>query len=106
MDKRNPALAKQLSTELKSGVCMTRQQQRQTNREVIRRLIDYMATCARSWRVPSYGVVVRVLNSEGYRTSRGNLWTSKRLFRMLQREGISGLHGLCLILKNQAVATY
>lgn len=42
----------------------------------------------------SYKHVCWHLNSLDYKTTRDNYWTPKRLFRMLQRMGYSGLHGL------------
>jgi len=45
-------------------------------------------------RTPSYEKATAQLNTLGYSTSRGNPWTPQRLLRMLQRNGISGLHGL------------
>lgn len=43
---------------------------------------------------PSYESVITILNAEGFKTSRGNVWTRRNLYRMLQREGFSGLYGL------------
>lgn|GEM_PF-3435723 len=45
-------------------------------------------------KTPSYKKTVEQLNTLGYCTSRGNPWTTQRLLRMLQRNNISGLHGL------------
>lgn len=75
---------------------MTRHEQRLANQRAISRAVELIETkVSNSWRqAPSYKAVAGALTLEGYRTSRGNLWTPKRLFRMLQREGISGLHGL------------
>lgn len=47
-------------------------------------------------KTPSYQQAVEQLNILGYSTSRGNPWTTQRLLRMLQRNSISGLHGLSL----------
>lgn len=71
---------------------MKRRQQRQTNRQVIALAKEIQGT--RRWQVPSYKTVVTALNNANLTTSRGNHWTPKRLFRMLQRNGIRGLHGL------------
>lgn len=71
---------------------MTRQDQKGINQRVIQRLERIDETGV--WRLPSYRVVVDILNREGYTTSRGNSWTCKSLFRMLQRSGYGGLHGL------------
>lgn len=74
---------------------MKRIQQRETNRQAIEKVYQLISCIGR--RGVSYKAVAGALTSEGYRTSRGNRWTPKRLFRMLQREGISGLHGLMKI---------
>lgn len=52
-------------------------------------------------RTPSYEQTAMQLNILGYSTSRGNPWTPKRLFRMLQRNGVRGIHGLCVSMKTQ-----
>lgn len=71
---------------------MTRKEQARNNAAVIERLC--VLEGARRWKVPSYHYAVSTLNAEGYTTSRGNPWTPKRLVRMLQRHGISGLWGI------------
>jgi hypothetical protein len=71
---------------------MTQQEQRKHNRAVIKR-VQLIQGCRR-WFPPSYKAVVIVLNAEGYTTTRGNPWTPKRLFRMLQRKRVRGLWGL------------
>ncbi|MDC2888516.1 hypothetical protein [Psychrosphaera algicola] len=43
---------------------------------------------------PSYMHMCWLLKNLGIKTSRGNDWTPKRLFRMLQRNGYSGLWGV------------
>ncbi len=43
---------------------------------------------------PSYKSLVNYLNSKGLKTSWGNTWTRKSLFRYLQRNGFSGVWGL------------
>ena len=78
---------------------MTRAQQRATNQQIIEIVKDIQGT--RRWRLPSYRTVVAILNSANLTTSRGNHWTPKRLFRMLQRNGIRGLHGLCTTTQTQ-----
>jgi hypothetical protein len=70
---------------------MTRLEQNQHNQDVIA-LILLQGQCG--YRVPAYEDVVVMLNSQNLRTTTGNTWTRKSLFRMLQRQGISGLHGL------------
>ena len=71
---------------------MKRRQQLEKNREVILELEGLIA--ASYFRIPSYARVVAALNCNSLTTSRGNTWTPKRLIRMLQRNGIGGLHGL------------
>jgi hypothetical protein len=70
---------------------MTRLEQNQHNQDVIA-LILLQGQCG--YRVPAYEDVVVMLNSQNLRTSTGNAWTRKALFRMLQRNGFGGLHGL------------
>lgn len=72
---------------------MTRVQQSAHNQHVIQTLIDLVSQHKR-YSPPPYKSVVVLLNAQGLLTSRGNPWTPKRLFRMLQRHNISGLHGL------------
>lgn len=43
---------------------------------------------------PSYSSICTHLATLSMKTTRGNDWTPKRLFRMLQRMGYSGLFGL------------
>lgn len=71
---------------------MTRTEQRKHNRAVIKRV--ELLQGSRRWYPPSYKAAVMILNAEGYTTTRGNPWTAKRLFRMLQRRRIRGLWGL------------
>ncbi|MFC3093008.1 hypothetical protein DRW07_02160 [Alteromonas sediminis] len=47
-----------------------------------------------TYKIPSYKSIVFYLNEEGIKTSRGNPWTRKALFRFLQNAGYSGLWGL------------
>lgn len=70
---------------------MTRNQQRTINRAVIELIASLLVH--RGCR-GGYKTIVDILNRQGMTTSRGNAWTAKRLFRMLQRNGISGLWGL------------
>lgn len=72
---------------------MPRVDQIEHNKQVVNRILQLIRD-RQAWRVPSYLAVVDTLNAENSVTSRGNAWTPKRLFRMLQRQGISGLHGL------------
>lgn len=78
---------------------MTRWQQAHTNRNTIKNL-QTLALLSNS-RPPSYAQAAAALNRLSLTTSRGNPWTPKRLFRMLQRNGIRGLHGLCASLNEQ-----
>lgn len=71
---------------------MTRKEQRKHNRAVIKRVT--LIQGSRRWNTPSYKLVVSILNTEGYATTRGNPWTPHRLFRMLQRKRIRGLYGI------------
>lgn len=48
---------------------------------------------------PSYKSLVNYLNSKDLKTSWGNSWTCKSLFRYLQRHGFSGVWGLNNSLK-------
>lgn len=49
---------------------------------------------AHKYKNPSYQVLVNYLNSNNLKTSWGNSWTRKSLFRYLQRNGFSGVWGL------------
>ena len=71
---------------------MKRCEQGQINNLVITRVAQLIQD--KAYIVPPYSVVVSVLNAEGYRTSRNNKWTPRRLFRMLQRNHFGGLWGL------------
>lgn len=72
---------------------MTRAEQRLHNQRIIDR-VNQMVRDYRSFHAPSYRQVIDRLNADRVPTSRGNSWTPKSLLRMLQRQGISGLHGL------------
>lgn len=71
---------------------MTRQDQNELNRETIK--VVYQLIKVKPFCPPSYKAVCFFLWLYGFNTSRGNKWTPKRLFRMLQRMGYSGLHGV------------
>lgn len=73
---------------------MKRSEQHARNNAVIARLAHMIEPDAWPPRVPSYRQVVTTLNAEGYRTSRDRPWTRRSLYRMLQREGIAGIHEL------------
>jgi hypothetical protein len=72
---------------------MTRTQQSDHNRQVIHSVINLVNQHQR-YSPPAYKVIVDQLNAKGLLTTRGNFWTPQRLFRMLQRNGYGGLHGL------------
>ena len=74
------------------GAELKRAEQHQINQEVMARI--RLIEPGRSWAVPSYQSVTNLLAEEGYRSSRGNNWTRRSLYRMLQREGYKGLFGL------------
>lgn len=46
------------------------------------------------YKNPSYQYLVNHLNNINLKTSWGNTWTRKSLFRYLQRNGFSGVWGL------------
>jgi len=71
---------------------MKRPEQHKLNQQVIER-IKAIQQPGRI-RIPSYESVINILNAEGFLTSRGSTWTRRSLYRMLQRESVSGLHGL------------
>jgi hypothetical protein len=58
------------------------------NMQQVNRLLIYQ------YRIPSYRMVCRYLNKNGSTSSIGNSWTERSLYRMLQRNGYSGLWGL------------
>ncbi len=71
---------------------MKRSEQHQFNQYAVRRITKVER--GHVYRAPPYWQVVSLLNAEGFTTSRGSLWTRRSLYRMLQREGYRGLHGL------------
>ena len=71
---------------------MKRAEQHSFNTGAIQRVVK--VDTGRWCRAPRYRLAVSLLNSEGYTSSRGIPWTLRSLYRMLQREGFSGLHGL------------
>ena len=83
-----------LDGSLKTG--MTRDQQHKHNRSVINCI---RSMCRDKVHSPSYQEVSDRLNDDGLTTSRGNIWTKKAVFRMLQRQGYSGLWGLSQVEK-------
>ena len=79
---------------------MTRDEQHETNAAAIERLTALIdPACPR--HLPSYAQAVATLNREGLQSSRGQPWTRRSLYRMLQREGFSGIHGLGEALRDE-----
>lgn len=70
---------------------MTRNEQHTANLAIIQLVAALLAFDSRR---ASYKAIVAALNEHGLTTTRGNQWTAKRLYRMLQRNHISGLWGL------------
>ncbi|UOB72478.1 recombinase family protein [Pseudoalteromonas sp. APM04] len=60
---------------------------------IFKTLVELISQSSR-YKNPSYRVLVNYLNNKGVKTSRGNTWTRKSLFRYLQRNGFSGVWGL------------
>jgi hypothetical protein len=83
-----------LSSELELNIVirlpanMNRKQQLKVNQRAVSQILKAFA-----W-IPSYENAVYELNTKGINTSRGNPWTKRSLYRMLQRQGYRGLHGL------------
>ncbi len=75
---------------------MTREDQLSHNQLIIDRVL-HLVRDHRSCHTPSYKQVTSTLNTEQLFTSRGNAWTCKSLFRMLQRSGIRGLYGIARV---------
>ena len=60
---------------------------------IFKTLVELINQSSR-YKNPSYHVLVDYLNNKGVKTSGGNTWTRKSLFRYLQRNGFSGVWGL------------
>lgn len=75
------------------GSMMTREQQLKQRTEALRAVQGFVAVYGRG-SPPSYKFVSAQLNQLGVKTTWGNNWTPKRVFRFLQRMGYSGLHGI------------
>jgi hypothetical protein len=73
------------------GMNMKRNNQSKHNQRIINK-ISRMLTYGYSR--PSYSTVCRVLNDNELTSSVGNIWTERSIYRMLQRNGYSGLWGL------------
>ena len=78
---------------------MKRAEQHKLNQEGIARIKEIELPYR--FHIPSSRSVITTLNNEGFKTSRGNAWTRRSLYRMLQREGYSGLWGI--FKKNRAL---
>lgn len=89
-----------MTAEAKKGCSLRRLGQKYINQKTIDMLKKLILMS--SPHTPSYEQTAMQLNILGYSTSRGNPWTPKRLFRMLQRNGVRGIHGLCASMKTQA----
>ena len=71
---------------------MTRTKRRQHNQQIIERIARL---CTGHYaKAPSYRDLVGTLNREGCHTADGRLFTERGLYRMLQRNGISGIWGI------------
>ena len=79
---------------------MARDEQHEMNAAAIER-VAALFDSARRCHVPTYAYAVAILNQEGFRTSRGQPWTRRSLYRMLQREGFSGIYGLGEALRSK-----
>lgn len=81
---------------------MTRHEQIRLNLRTIKFVSEFIAPFP---QLPSYKTVTEYLNRNQRQTSRGNEWSSRALFRMLQRNGIAGLHGLKEQIRNGYIPT-
>ncbi|WP_432280225.1 recombinase family protein [Thalassotalea castellviae] len=70
---------------------MNRDSQTKHNQAIITK-ISLMLTYP--YKRPSYRAVCRRLNESEFTSSVGNAWTERSIYRMLQRNGYSGLWGL------------
>ncbi len=73
------------------GVNMNRTEQKKHNAKIIQ-IVERLVV--HRYRIPSYKLVCNHLNESGLRSSVGNKWTERSLYRMLQRNSFSGLWGL------------
>lgn len=80
---------------------MNRNEQQALNIHVIDNTGRIITRHYNRYRPPSYKYTCLQLNQAKLTTSRGNIWTPKRLFRMLQRNGYSGLWGLHKFMNNK-----
>ena len=79
---------------------MIRSKQLARNNRVIQR-VTKMVREHGGFAHPSYKLATGRLNSEQLFINWRNTWTSKSLFRMLQRTGIRVLHGIVRALENR-----
>jgi hypothetical protein len=70
---------------------MKRLEQAKHNQLVIDKI---SRTVGYSYRIPSHKTVCRILEKHELLSSVGNKWTERSVYRMLQRNGYSGLWGL------------
>ncbi len=70
---------------------MKRTNQRKYNQVIISNIARLLTN---RYRRPSYRTVCLILNEDELTSSVGNAWTERSLYRMLQRNGHSGLWGL------------
>ena len=70
---------------------MNRKKQQQHNQKIIANILKMLTY---PYRRPSYRTVCRLLNKNELTSSVGNTWTERSIYRMLQRNGYSGLWGL------------
>lgn len=82
---------------------MKRSEQHRFNKRAIKRVIK--VDTGRWFRAPPYSLAISLLNAEGFTTSRGNCWTRRSLYRMLQRERFRGLYGL-FQMKKRGIIPY
>jgi hypothetical protein len=61
----------------------------------ISRIVGY------SYRIPSYKRVCQLLEGYELLSSVGNRWTERSVYRMLQRNGYSGLWGVCKLNRDK-----
>tara|TARA_R110000782_G_scaffold20030_1_gene54307 strand:+ start:4178 stop:4405 length:228 start_codon:yes stop_codon:yes gene_type:complete len=74
---------------------MKRGEQLKHNQKVINQVSRLLI---KKYRTPSYRTVCHYLNKNSLRSSIGNKWTERSLYRMLQRSGYRGLWGLNKII--------
>lgn len=68
-------------------------ERRERNRQTILSLVSFIQS-RETRRAMSYAEAARRLNDAGRYPATGKAWTERALYRMLQRMGYAGLHGL------------